>query len=136
MNKGIFVFSAIPCLTLAAGVLLAAAPLAARGATTRTELLTVTAPRVMRRVVGHTIDGGKIEVYSLSRRVSYADLDLALEADVVKLKDRIDAAAQDVCRELGQRYPLIPQHGARCVHNAIKGAMAQAHTAIAAAENG
>lgn len=136
MSKGIFVFSAIPCLALAAGALLVAAPLAARGATTRTELLTVTAPRVMSRVVGRTEDGGKIELYSLSRPVSYADLNLALEADVVKLHDRIDAAAQDVCRELGRQDPLIQLHDGRCVHNAIKGAMAQAQRAIAAAENG
>lgn len=136
MNKGIWMFSAIPCLTLAAGAALAAAPPVARRATARTELLTVTAPRMMRRVVGRTEDGGKIELYSLSRTVSYADLNLALEADVVKLQDRIDAAAQDVCRELGRQDPLIQLHDGHCVHNAIAGAMAQAHRVIAAAENG
>jgi UrcA family protein len=45
------------------------------------------------------------EVISLSKAVTYADLDLTKPADVQELQKRITDTAKDVCQELNRRYP-------------------------------
>ena len=45
------------------------------------------------------------ELISLSRGVSYADLDLSKAQGVAELETRVRATARDVCQELNSRYP-------------------------------
>lgn len=137
MRKGSFVLRMLACAGLTAGVALAAGPAVAKTAVAghrQEEQVTVVAPRATRRVVGRTYTGANIDVYSLSRRVSYAHLNLTRYADVVALRQRIRATAKEACAELAQQYPLLPHRRPECVRRAIRGAMMQAQTAIAAAE--
>jgi UrcA family protein len=63
---------------------------------------------------------------SISRPVSFSDLDLSREADTRELRDRIHDTATDLCAELDARAPEL--RGDRdadreCVRNATRNAM-------------
>lgn len=136
MRKGVFALSALSCAALAAGALAAAAPTAAKAAARQQqeEELTVEAPRPTQDVVGRTYTGAKVVAYSLSRYVSYADLDLRRYAGVTALRRRIRATAKDACEDLAQDYPLLQVSEPQCVRQAVSGAMTRAQAAIAAAQ--
>ena len=96
--------------------------------------ITVTAPRlVTKRVVGRTPAGSEVELVSLTRRVSYADLNLALHTDVTQLETRIDAIAKQACEDLAKMYPLSDPKTPDCVHEAVRSAKPQLDTVVAAA---
>ena len=101
------------------------------------EEIIVEAP-IMRRVVGRTAPGAKIEVIELRRRVSYADLDLTKYADVNELKARIETAAQDSCEKLDEMYPLMKPAGRqeirRCTSEAIERSEEELQAAIEKAQ--
>lgn len=97
----------------------------------------VEASRVPTMTTAHTARGDPVQVAQLSQVVSYADLDLATHTGATQLEHRINNAAKTVCKELERLYPSGTQQGlgsGSCVNDAVKGAMAQANVAIAAAE--
>jgi UrcA family protein len=99
------------------------------------EEIVVQAP-IVRRQVGRTAIGAKIEVIELSRRVSYADLDLNRPADVTELKTRIETTAKESCEQLSDMFPSNPSDRnelRRCTNQAVDGAEEQVQAAIAAA---
>ena len=69
----------------------------------------IRAPDVVRRPLPRTpgVAPGLLnpEIVSLTRAVSYADLDLSKAADVAELETRVKNTAKDVCQELNRRYP-------------------------------
>jgi UrcA family protein len=73
------------------------------------------------------------EVTEVRRSISYADLDLTLQADVVELQGRIDAAAKEVCEELADMFPEIRGPEPSCIRDAIESAKEEMQKAIAAA---
>lgn len=95
--------------------------------------LVVVAPRLVRHEVGRTSSGSPVELISLSRRVSYADLDLKVHANVIELDKRIENIAKEACEQLATLFPLSESSTEDCVDDAIDGAMAQARAAIEAA---
>lgn len=70
---------------------------------------------------------------TLSREVSYADLDLSTRGGARELRQRIRFTARDVCEELNDRAydPINRMDVGRCARDAYQGAMRQAHGAIA-----
>ncbi len=83
-------------------------------------------PVEKRQLLGR-IDGeiNPVEL-SVSRPVSFSDLDLSREADYRELQDRIHDTATDLCAELDARVPEL--RGDRdadreCVRNATRNAM-------------
>jgi len=103
------------------------------------QAVTVVAPHVVREKAGGTgLAGGPIEVLSLSRVVSYADLDLTTQAGVAEFQKRIHDAAQTACDQIAAQYPAqlyIPTPANQdCVGAATDGAMPQARQVIAAAQ--
>ena len=75
-----------------------------------TEELIIRAPDVVRRPLPRSGPGAPTglrnpEIISLTRAVSYADLDLARPADVQEMQRRIGNTARDICQELQRRYP-------------------------------
>lgn len=93
------------------------------------EEIVVEAPIVRR-------EAGRIE---MSRRVSYADLDLSKRADVTELEARIKTMAKDICEKLDEMFPIGRRatHGGevqQCTRKAIKGTEEQVEAAITAAE--
>ncbi len=71
---------------------------------------------------------------SLSREVSYADLDLSTRTGARELRLRVRDTARDVCDELWERtddrLSLGSSDKPRCERDAYRSAMAQAHDAI------
>jgi UrcA family protein len=75
-----------------------------------TEELIIRAPDVVRRPLPRSGPGAPTglsnpEIISLTRAVSYSDLDLGRPGDVQELQRRIGTTARDICAELQRRYP-------------------------------
>jgi UrcA family protein len=105
----------------AAGALGAAAPALAQSTV---EELTVT---------GSWLDNGR--PLTLSRVVSYADLDLRYQRDQDILRQRVSQTARDVCDELGEDRPNHTNLGRSCQDRAIADAMSQVRAAVTYAMN-
>jgi UrcA family protein len=73
------------------------------------------------------------EVISITRHVSYADLDLATKKGDSELEKRINDAATAVCKRLDSLQSPKGAQDMYCVKKAVDGAMTQAHAAISAA---
>lgn len=110
------------------------------------ETVVVTAPSVVfhdtKPRAGSRVSGGgmlrPIEVVSVNRSVSFADLDLTKDADAATLGKRVNDAAADACRLLDRRYPkkiYIPvSPNEDCAAKAAGNAMNIANQVIAAAK--
>lgn len=97
------------------------------------EEITVTAPRVIHEQVDRShATGAPVERITLTRQVSYGDLDLAKTADAQELKTRVADMAKKACKQLDSLYPLLPKDP-ECVRKATDSGMEQADAAIAAA---
>lgn len=112
-----------------AGLALAGAVMAAEQPTE----ITITATGETKVVVGRSAYGTPIEEVTLTRRVSYADLDLSKSAGAAELEKRVNQTARDACKELDARYPFEPTTADECMRSATRKAMDEAHVAIAAA---
>lgn len=73
------------------------------------ERVTVYAPYVVTRKISNprlaNPSGVGIEVVTLSRNVSYSDLNLSQAEDQTTLANRVHQAAEDACKEIDRRYP-------------------------------
>ena len=66
----------------------------------------------------------------LSQNVSYSDLDLRSRSGAHELRLRVRDAAQDVCTELAEQYPVKQQPGTSCYKTALEDGMRRADIAI------
>jgi UrcA family protein len=97
--------------------------------------LTVVAPRLVREEVGRQpATASDVELVSLTRRVSYSDLDLALHAHVLELERRIEATAREACEQLARLFPRSDPKTPDCLAEAVAGARVQAEQAIRTAK--
>ena len=111
---------------LVAGLALVGAVMAAEQPTE----ITITASAETKVVVGRSAYGTPIEEVTLTRRVSYADLDLSKTAGAAELEKRVNQTAKDACKELDNRYPFEPKMADECMRSATKMAMDQVHAAV------
>ncbi len=133
--------TAVAAALAVAGSAIAIAPaLAQPGAqASAAQEVTVVAPKVARHhyIGGARFAGAPIEVVSLTRTVSFADLDLTKQADVATFQARVQTTAQAACGDLEARYPstyYVPVPADQsCVQTASDQAMALAKEVIAAA---
>ena len=75
---------------------------------------------------------------TLSRAVSYSDLDLSRPADAAELERRVKDAAHDVCNKLYRRFPRynsVISVDPKCAKDAISEAMASVRTIVTDAGN-
>ena len=107
------------------------------------EAVTVFAPYVVKKVETQRGIGKRptITTISVSRNVSYHDLDLTADAGETALAGRVRQAAQDVCRELARRFPAtiyVPVAGEdkNCAKNVEAEAMMQVHAVVEASRVG
>jgi len=103
-------------------------------ADTGEEEITVVAPRLVQKEVVGTSPSGAVttELISLTRRVSYADLDLADADKVAELEQRIRDTAKEACDQLAKLYPMAQTTPRRCVDEAVGEAMAQVRRLVPA----
>jgi UrcA family protein len=83
--------------------------------------------------VSYPYENSGIEVYSLERRVRFKDLDLATPDGIAALEQRVRAAADAVCAQLGEWYPKLFTTDKECRQRAVQSAMVQVRAAIAKA---
>ncbi|MDB5424479.1 MAG: hypothetical protein JWQ29_1895 [Phenylobacterium sp.] len=103
--------------TLAAAALLAGAPAVAQ---------TVEEVTIVGRALGN-------EPQSISRVVSFSDLDLTRQDDRRMLRQRVSDTARDICRELGEAAPSPATLGRSCQEIATRDAFADVRVAVATA---
>lgn len=91
--------------------------------------VTVQAPRVVHHKIVGTNAGITIEQLSLTREVSFADLNLDTPQGKVALHERIRNNAREACQELASLYPfaLWTDDVETCVQNAMLTWMPQLH---------
>ena len=132
MNKRVSLTPAT-CLALVAGTAITVGRVVAEETADDMSWITVQAPRVARQPIGRTPADAMAELVSITHRVSYAGLDLAMYADVMELEKRISESAQTACEQLAALRPLLDLDTPACVEQAVGGAMARAEKVIAAA---
>lgn len=71
-----------------------------------------------------------VEATSLSRGVTYSDLDLSQPTGVILLERRVRVAAADVCNELDRRYPKGIYTPVPFYQNCVRTAVAHAMPAV------
>lgn len=81
-----------------------------------------------------SLPGAKLEVVSISKRVSYADLNLASVSGSEEMEARVRSTARTLCEKLEQKYPLSGTQTETCIRDTVSKGMADVRTAIAAAE--
>lgn len=95
------------------------------------ERITVYAPFVVTHKITNPMmsktSATGIEVVTVSRSVSYADLNLSQSPDQITLENRVHQAAEEACKEIDRRYPKttyapIPANQ-DCVGTAVNQAM-------------
>lgn len=132
MDKKISTRRNMHLVILAVGALVGVAMASESAIAQATEEITVTAPRIIEKSVGHTPSGIPIREISISYQLSYADLDLTKTAGVSELERRIDTMAKEACGALDNLKPLGPKDS-HCVAKAIESAADQKKQAIATA---
>jgi UrcA family protein len=105
------------------------------------ETVTVYAPYVVKRQIVNSMMSKKsatgLEMVSVTRRVSFSDLDLADAGQAKQLESRVDIAAHDACREIEKKFPKsqyrpVPEDQ-NCAGNAKSAAMIAVRALEAAA---
>jgi UrcA family protein len=114
-----------------------AQPVAAADQAAAIEEITVVAPELVRQEAGRGRHGQRIEVVSLTKKVSYADLDLTKPSDQTELRNRIRTTATAACKELDARTKpnllYAPPGEHVCLSDATAESMKLANQVIAAA---
>jgi len=101
------------------------------------EEVVVVAPRLFRREqVGRAASGAPIERISVTRRVSYSDLDLKLHADVMELERRVADMSKEACEQTDTLFRLenLEPSTAECIRRTQDAAMLQVREAVAASQ--
>ena len=93
----------------------------------------VTAGREVKTPAGQSYIGTPLEIISIARRVSYADLDLRSASGAAELQKRVNDTAQAACKELDKLYPLTEKDSPACTKKATDAGLSEARAAIAAA---
>jgi UrcA family protein len=81
------------------------------------------------QLAGHINGEVDPQAYSISRPVTFSDLNLDRNDDRVELRIRVEQTAQDLCAELDDRVPGLagyPSEDRQCVRDATRHAMREA----------
>lgn len=92
--------------------------------------------QIERKIETEPATGIRIETVFLRRPVSYADLDLSKNEDVLELERRIEMLASESCEELEKMFPLERDDVTnirRCTRMAVKGTEDELRNVVAAA---
>jgi len=81
-----------------------------------------------------SVTGASDQVISISRRVSFADLNLATYSGSQEVEARVKSTAKTICDKLDQLYPTSRINVQACVGDAVSKGMADVRVAIAVAE--
>ncbi len=125
--------SSLKCALAAVGIISTSGLAFAQTQTSSPTEITITGERTS-KIVGRTSTGVPIEEMTLTRKVSYSDLDLASSAGASELEKRVHETAKELCAKLDKLNPLAQPSGKECIRKATDPALAEAHAAITAAQ--
>lgn len=119
-------------LSFAVVVLAGALSQGAAGQSSGAQEISVVAPHVSVSL-DRKRDAGqqRVRIYTVTRRVSFADLNLREETDGERLRERIRDAARYGCDAISKKHPHVQDDS--CFGAAVDTAMIQANQLIAAA---
>lgn len=117
---------------LAVGVCLGSVSLA----DTPLPTINIEASVVSKKVIAMSSSGVPTEQVTVTRRVSYSDLDLKTYAGAAALKRRVEDAAQAACKQIDELYPIEQAQAPSCVKDSVAAADEQVKAAVAAAQGG
>jgi UrcA family protein len=95
--------------------------------------VTIEAGALTKTPISTSATGVPLEQVTLTRHVSYEDLDLSTVAGAAELRRRVNATANAACKQLEELYPAQIRNHRECTKAAIAGASRQVEEAIAAA---
>ncbi|MHB1871307.1 MAG: UrcA family protein [Steroidobacteraceae bacterium] len=95
--------------------------------------ISIQASVVNKKVIEMSGSGIPTEEVTVTRQVSYADLDLRTHAGTQALKERVKKAAELACKQIDELYPLEQGEAPTCIKQSVEMADSQVHEAIAAA---
>ena len=121
--------------TLGPALLVAGMCVGAAAAADTLPTINIEASVVNKKVIEMSSSGIPTEEVTVTRRISYADLDLKTHAGTQALQARIEKAAELACKQLDELYPLEQEEAPTCVKSSIKDADRQVQEAIAAAHS-
>lgn len=96
--------------------------------------ITISASVISKKVISTSNIGIPTEEVSVTRRVSYADLDLGTYAGAMMLKQRVRKAAELSCKQIDELYPLEQPNAPSCISDAVAAANPQVESVITAAQ--
>jgi len=128
MNTRRFIHTLRPAL-LVAGMCIGTAALADNLPT-----INIQASVVSKKIISTSSSGVPTEEVTVTRRVSYADLDLKKYSDVQALKQRVKEAAKLACKQIDTLYPQEQSDTRSCIGQSVAEADRQVDEAIAAAQ--
>ena len=100
---------------------------AANGASAGVASVTVTGPYT---VESQPATGAHVALDRISKTVSLADLDLSTTAGAQAARQRIEAAAREVCDQVRQAAPDAVAVGRSCFLSAVREALARTDAAV------
>lgn len=96
--------------------------------------ISISASVVSKKALSTSSSGVPTEEVTVTRRVSYADLDLKKHSDVQTLKRRIEEAAKLACEQIDTLYPLERPESPSCIRQSVAKADREVAAAITAAQ--
>jgi UrcA family protein len=104
------------------------------------EQVIIHAPEIVRKAAPRrgtgTLPNENPQIITLSRAISYADLNLSKASDVSELETRVRNTAREVCQELDRQFPKSAGEYVRgkedCVQRAVNGGLQQVRQVTAA----
>jgi len=136
MKRCLSTYRAAAVALLASGLSMTAATAPAQQSSEPLEeIVILEAPAVIRYPEAKSPVGSPYEAVELTRRVSYADLDLSQSSDVKALENRVDVTAKETCRDLSEMFApyMTTDQTNTCVRRAVADAMDQVDSAVAMA---
>jgi UrcA family protein len=95
--------------------------------------ISIQASVVNKKVIEMSSSGIPTEEVTVTRQVSYADLDLRTHAGTQALNARVEKAAELACKQIDELYPLEQDEAPNCIKQSVEKADRQVQEAIAAA---
>lgn len=96
--------------------------------------INIEASVVSKKAIAMSSSGVPTEEVTVTRRVSYSDLDLKTYAGAMALKRRVEDAAQVACKQIDELYPLEQSQAPSCVRQSVAAADEQVKAAVSAAQ--
>ncbi|HYL01642.1 MAG TPA: UrcA family protein [Steroidobacteraceae bacterium] len=121
-------------LAVFAAALIAGVALAQELPEVKVQATRIVSSEMTARTVGRSTSGVPIQDVTLSYGVNAAGLDLSTHTGAVAFEQRVKAAAEQACKEIGRQYPNATPSEAVCATTAVDGAMARVQEIIASAE--